>query len=90
MMGVSAKFKVSRITPYGPFEIKDGKLSGDCEMAEVELTPDYAQGRNAEWSKATPAGVIRMTITNPAALEQFGLNDAFTVLFEKEEEPAPA
>lgn len=53
-------------------------------MAEVELTPDYAQGRNAEWAKATPSGVIRMTINNPSALEQFSIGDAFTVTFEKE------
>lgn len=85
-MAVTAKFKVSRLTPYGPFEIKDGKISGDCTMAEVELTPDYAQGRNAEWATATPSGVIRMTITNPDALGQFVINDAFTVIFEKEEE----
>ena len=83
-MAVSAKFKVSRLTPYGSFEIVDGKIAGECKMAEVELTPDYAQGRNAEWAEATPSGVIRMTITNPAALEQFPLNKAFTVLFEAE------
>lgn len=83
-MAVTAKFKVSRLTPYGAFEVKDGKISGDCTMAEVELTPDYAEGRNKAWSEATPSGVIRLTITNPAALEQFVLNDAFTVIFEKE------
>lgn len=85
-MAVTAKFKVSRLTPYGSFQIKDGKIEGDCEMAEVELTPDYAAGKNAEWAKATPSGVIRMTITNPEALQQFVINDAFTVTFDKEEE----
>ena len=85
-MAVTAKFKVSRITPYGPFQIKDGRIEGDCETAEVELTPDYAQGRNAEWAKATPAGVIRMTINNPSALEQFPLGSAHTVTFEQETE----
>lgn len=81
---VTAKFKVSRITPYGPFQLKDGKISGDCTMAEIELTPDYAQGRNAEWAAATPAGVIRMTVTNPDALDKFAVSDCFTVQFVKE------
>lgn len=85
-MAVTAKFKVSRLTPYGAFEVVDGQISGECKMAEVELTPDYAQGKNAEWAEATPSGVIRLTITNPAALNQFKLNDAFTVIFEKEEQ----
>jgi hypothetical protein len=83
-MAVTAKFKVSRLTPYGTFDIIDGKIDGACEYAEVELTPHYGQGRNAEWAKATPSGVIRMTINNPTALQQFRLNDAFTVIFEKE------
>lgn len=80
-MLVTAKFKVSRLTPYGPFQIKDGKIEGDCNMAEVELTPDYAEGRNVDWAKATPSGVIRMTITNPAALEQFVLGKSITVTY---------
>lgn len=84
-MTVTAKFKVSRLTPYGAFEIVDGKISGQCEMAEVELTPDYAEGRNAEWAKATPSGVIRMTITNPEALAQFKIGDPHTVIFEREQ-----
>lgn len=84
-MAVTAKFKVSRLTPYGAFGIKDGRIEGECKMAEVELTPDYAEGRNKEWAEATPSGVIRMTITNPSALAQFPLNKAFTVLFEAEE-----
>lgn len=71
-MAVTAKFKVSRLTPMG-------------WGSEVELTPDYAQGRNAEWASATPAGMIRLTITNEAAVAQFVEGAPYTVTFEAEE-----
>lgn len=73
-MSVTAKFKVSRITDY---QWGDG-------TKEIEFTPDYAQGRNSMWAKATPSGVIRMNVTNSAALEQFTQGQSFTVTFEPE------
>lgn len=67
-MGVSAKFTVSRRT--------------DMNWAtEIELVPDYAQGRNKEWAAATPAGMIRLTIKNELAAEQFKQGQAVDVLF---------
>lgn len=63
-MAVTARFKVSKVTPQGDPEAKRG---------EVEMTPDYAQGKNSEWAEATPSGVFRMWITNEAAFEQFVL-----------------
>lgn len=75
-MAVTAKFKVQRVTEMGWSD----------DTAEVELTPDYAQGRNADWAKATPAGVIRMTVSNPGALEQFQQGRAFTVTFDADDE----
>lgn len=83
-MAVTAKFKVSRLTPYGVHEIVDGRVDAECKMAEVEFTPDYAEGKNKDWTEATPSGVIRLTITNPAALSAFKLNEAYTVTFDKE------
>lgn len=72
-MAVTAKFIVSRVT--------------DMNWAtEVELVPDYAQGRNAQWAAATPAGMIRMTIKNELAAEQFAKGKSFTVTFEAETE----
>jgi hypothetical protein len=68
-VAVTARFKVSRKSEMG-------------WATEVELTPDYAQGKNAEWSKATPAGMIRLTITNEPAAEQFVENAPVHVLFE--------
>lgn len=88
-MAVTAKFRVNRLTPMaytGETHVTpEGVLEGQVNTVEVELTPDYKEGRNAEWSKATPAGVIRMTITNPAAFSQFVVGRAYTVIFEAEE-----
>lgn len=72
-MAVNAKFKVSRVT--------------DMSWAtEIELTPDYAQGRNKEWAEATPAGAIRLTVKNEVAAREFTQGRAFTVLFTAEDE----
>lgn len=72
-MAVTAKFQVARRT--------------EMDWAtEVELTPDYAEGRNAEWAEATPAGMIRMTVKNDVAANVFQPGRAFTVTFEPEEE----
>ena len=76
-MSVTAKFKVSRVTPM---------QWGDPDVIEVEFTPDYASGRNAEWAKFTPAGVIRLTCGNPSANEQFQQGRAFTVTFDPEDD----
>lgn len=72
---VTAKFVVT----------KHSKWSDD-RTGEVELTPDYAQGRNADWAKATPSGVIRMTITVPEVFDRFAIGQAFTVKFEENNE----
>lgn len=72
---VTAKFKVTKHTKWS-----------DNSTGEVELTPDYAQGRNTDWASATPAGVIRMTITRPEVFERFAIGQAFTVIFEENEE----
>lgn len=74
-MSVTAKFKVSRVTDY---------QWASEPTAEVEFTPDYAQGKNADWAKYTPSGVIRLTCNNPAVLEQFQQGRAFTVTFDPE------
>lgn len=70
-MAVTAKFKVSRRSEMG-------------WATEIEMTPDYAQGRNAEWAEATPAGMIRLTVKNALAAEQFEQGQSFTVTFEAE------
>lgn len=70
-MAVTAKFRVARKT--------------DMNWAhEVELVPDYGEGRNKEWAEATPAGMIRLTIKNELAAEQFDVGGTYTVTFESE------
>lgn len=70
-MAVTAKFRVNRKT--------------DMKWAhEVELVPDYADGKNKEWAEATPSGMIRLTIKNSLAADQFEPNQGYTVTFEKD------
>lgn len=71
-MRVTAKFKANRVTPMG-------------WATEVEMTPDYAQGRNSEWAAATPAGMIRLTVANEKAASLFVEGKPYTVTFEAEE-----
>jgi hypothetical protein len=64
---VTARFIVSRSTPLGDPQEPWGQ--------EVEMTPDYSQGKNEEWKAASPSGVFRITI-DPAktqALDQLPL-----------------
>ena len=51
---VTARFIVSRHTPLGNPE--------EPWAVEVEMTPDYGQGRNEEWKAASPSGVFRISI----------------------------
>lgn len=80
-MSISAKFKVQRVTPQSPITGKDGTLK---QSAEVEMVPDYAEGRNKDWAEYTPSGVIRMNVNGPA-LDQLVVGQAFTVMFEPED-----
>jgi hypothetical protein len=87
-MAVTAKFKVARKIPLGPtFDAEAGAWSDQPPWGwELEMVPDYAGGRNAEWAAATPSGMIRMTIKNELAAEQFEPGDAYTIVFEKSDE----
>jgi len=76
-MTVTAKFIVSRVNK-------------NDWATEVELTPDYAEGRNKEWAAATPSGMIRMTIKNDVAAEVFQQGQPFTVVFEADSKTARA
>lgn len=81
-MTVSAKFKVQRVTPQSSFGGRNGEI---VESAEIEMVPDYAGDRNKDWAYYTPSGVIRMNVNGPA-LQQFTQGQAFTVLFEPEDQ----
>ena len=56
--------------------------SPDAVCAEIRLTAVYGEGNeNASWSKWTPSGEIKMTITNPAAIDKFELGRSYFVDF---------
>lgn len=38
---------------------------------------------NKEWSKYTPTGELKMTITNPAAFDQFDIGGVYRLTFDK-------
>lgn len=78
-MNVRAKFFVS--------EIKFFATPGSDQTAQVTLVPvfgTYGDGKdeeNKEWSKYTPQGEIKMTITNPAAIDAFEVGQPYFVDF---------
>lgn len=52
--------------------------------AQVSLMPVYDTAfapENKSWSKATPGGLIQMTITNPAAIAEFDLGAYYFIDF---------
>jgi hypothetical protein len=70
---VTARFVVSRISPFG---------SPDKPWAyEVEMTPDYSQGKNEEWKAASPSGVFRIAIDpdKTKALDQLPLGQSLEI-----------
>ena len=74
MSKVRAKFFVKQIINY-----HNGDPTSD-QAGEVVLGPVYDDDDN-EWSKWTPQGEIKMTITNPAALDAFELGGQYFVDF---------
>lgn len=81
-MNVRAKMKVMAITPF-----HSNDPNGSC--AEVRLMPVYGDGpENKTWSKATPNGECRMTITNPAAIAAFDLGKEYFLDFTPADVPA--
>lgn len=78
-MAVRAKMRVVR-TETG---LHAPEAEGD-KMQQVTVTMQPVFGgkedeANREWSKWTPSGELRLTITNPAAYEQLKLGKAYYV-----------
>lgn len=72
-MAVTARFKVGRISKWTE------------DTGEVEMVPDYAGGKNSQWSNATPSGVCRLSITNPNAFSFFNEGDSLELVISKVE-----
>lgn len=75
-MTVRAKFFVKQILNLhvpSPNEV----------AAEITLTPVFGD-ENANWSQYTPQGEIKMTVTNPKAIDQFELGGEYFVDFNQD------
>lgn len=75
-MAVVAKFRVQSRTESAGYGNKAGKTQESVKLMAV------SGPENESWSKYTPAGQIEMTITNPAALDQFRVGEYVMVRFE--------
>jgi hypothetical protein len=77
-MQVRAKFKVHSITRSA------GEPSAEVKLFAVNATSED----NKTWSRWTPSGEIRMSITNPEAVNALELGAEYYVDFTKAETPA--
>jgi hypothetical protein len=70
---VTARFVVGRHTPLGNPE--------EPWAVEVEMTPDYSQGKNEEWKAASPSGVFRISIdpSKTKALDQLPIGQSLEI-----------
>jgi hypothetical protein len=60
---------------------------GDQRQVAVNLTADYNDGRNREWSLYTPSLSLSMTLKGDVA-DQFPTGKAFTLQFVPEDDNA--
>jgi hypothetical protein len=79
-MTVRAKFQCLEIkhhhVPHDP------AAQSQSVNVEVRLVPVYGDGSdNASWSKWTPCGELKMTITNPPAAEAFDIGKSYYLDF---------
>ena len=56
---------------------------GDNRQVVVTFAPDYADGRNKEWSLYTPALSLSMTLKGAVA-DRFEPGKAYTLTFDPE------
>ena len=69
------------------------RVTGDPSAVNVQIKLSAAFGTylkglpegNGDWSKYTPSGELAITITNPAAIEQFEIGEVYSLTFEKAE-----
>ena len=64
--------------------VKQEFTVGDQRYATLGFMPDYADGRNKEWSVNTPHLDLRMTVVGDVG-DRFELGDAYTLRFAVEE-----
>jgi hypothetical protein len=73
-------------------ERREQHTGGTDRVVEVTLAAafgTYLKGlpeadANVDWSKYTPQGELKMTITNPAAFDEFDIGSVFKLTFERQ------
>ena len=63
---------------------KNESGEGDQRQTVVTFLPDYADGRNREWSLYTPALSLSMTLRGEVA-DQFEVSKPYTLTFTPED-----
>jgi hypothetical protein len=88
---VTARFVVSRVSPMGGYTKSDG-TEVEPWAYEVEMTPDYAEGRNEEWKAASPSGMFRINIDpkKTKAVDQLPLGQHLEIQMIPIEDPLAA
>jgi len=64
--------------------LKNESGEGDNRQVQVSFLPDYADGRNKEWSLYTPSLSLSMTLKGAVA-DRFDVGKAYTLTFTPEE-----
>jgi hypothetical protein len=59
---------------------------GDTRQTAVSFLPDYADGRNKQWSLYTPSLSLSMTLKGDVA-DRFEQGKAYTLQFVEEDAP---
>lgn len=83
-MSVQAMFYVKAINQHH----NPGSSEPVVEVKLAAAFGGYLKGlpegeANADWSRYTPQGEVAMTITNPAASDQFELGGVYRLTFDK-------
>lgn len=81
-MTVRAMFYVKEINHRATSQ--PGDVNAEIKMAAA--FGGYLKGLpegNGDWSRWTPSGELSITITNPAAIEQFEIGEVYSLAFEK-------
>lgn len=81
-MTVQAMFYVKEINHRATHQPGDVNVEIKMGAAFGSYLNGLPEG-NGDWSKWTPSGELAITITNPAAIEQFEIGAVYSLTFEK-------
>jgi len=81
-MNVTAKFRCTSKNYLDP------GLNSKEVNCQLSFSAVYGDGKeNKDWSKYTPFGELKMTVTNPGAVDYFAAGKEYYLVFN--EAPAP-